>query len=154
MNPKRPTLRYITTMSKVKDKETIFCFFYNFFFFFFLGDNLKCRNKKTFYTQGNPYKTIRLLSRHCVGQKKWHNIFKMLKRKNFSIKNTPPNQIIIQNRRRNKLFQTEKILKFITLDQPYQFSRSVMSDSLQPHEQEHARPPCPSPTRGVYPNPC
>ena len=34
-----------------------------------------------------------------------------------------------------------------------QFSRSVMSDSLQPHEPQHARPPCPSPTPGVYPNP-
>ena len=35
-----------------------------------------------------------------------------------------------------------------------QFSRSVMSDSLQPHEPQHTRPPCPSPTPGVYPNPC
>ena len=35
-----------------------------------------------------------------------------------------------------------------------QFSRSVVSDSLQPHELQHARPPCPSPTPGVYPNPC
>ena len=35
-----------------------------------------------------------------------------------------------------------------------QFSRSVMSDSLRPHEPQHARPPCPSPTLGVYPNPC
>ena len=29
-----------------------------------------------------------------------------------------------------------------------------MSNSLQPHEPQHARPPCPSPTPGVYPNPC
>ena len=35
-----------------------------------------------------------------------------------------------------------------------QFSRSVMSDSLWPHELQHARPPCPSPTPGVHPNPC
>ena len=35
-----------------------------------------------------------------------------------------------------------------------QFSRSVVSDSLQPHEPQHARPPCPSPTPGAYPNPC
>ena len=35
-----------------------------------------------------------------------------------------------------------------------QFSLSVMSDSLQPHELQHARPPCPSPTPGVHPNPC
>ena len=31
-----------------------------------------------------------------------------------------------------------------------QFSRSVMSDSLQPHESQHARPPCPSPAPGVH----
>ena len=35
-----------------------------------------------------------------------------------------------------------------------QFSHSVMSDSLQHHETQHARPPCPSPTPGVHPNPC
>ena len=35
-----------------------------------------------------------------------------------------------------------------------QFSCSVMSESLQPHESQHARPPCPSPTPGVHPNPC
>ena len=31
-----------------------------------------------------------------------------------------------------------------------QFSHSVMSDSLQPHESQHARPPCPSPTPRVH----
>ena len=35
-----------------------------------------------------------------------------------------------------------------------QFNRSVVSDSLWPHEPQHARPPCPSPTPGVHPNPC
>ena len=34
-----------------------------------------------------------------------------------------------------------------------QFSRSAMSDSLQHHEPQHARPPCPSPTPRVHPNP-
>ena len=33
-----------------------------------------------------------------------------------------------------------------------QFSRSVVSDSLRPHESQHARPPCPSPTPGVHSN--
>ena len=33
-----------------------------------------------------------------------------------------------------------------------QFSRSVASDSLRPHEPQHTRPPCLSPTPGVYPN--
>ena len=34
------------------------------------------------------------------------------------------------------------------------FSCSVQSDSLRPHEPQHTRPPCPSPTPGVYPNSC
>ena len=35
-----------------------------------------------------------------------------------------------------------------------QFSRSVVSDSLPPHEPQHARPPCPSPSPGVHSNSC
>ena len=35
-----------------------------------------------------------------------------------------------------------------------QFSRSVVSDSLWHHESQHTRPPCPSPTPGVYSNLC
>ena len=35
-----------------------------------------------------------------------------------------------------------------------QFSRSVMSDSLWPHEPQHARPPCPSPTPEVHSDSC
>ena len=39
-------------------------------------------------------------------------------------------------------------------DSSVQFSHSVMSDSLRPHETQHSRPPCPSPTPRVHPNPC
>ena len=35
-----------------------------------------------------------------------------------------------------------------------QFSHSVVSNSLRPHETQHTRPPCPSPTPGAYPNSC
>ena len=35
-----------------------------------------------------------------------------------------------------------------------QFSCSVVSNCLRPHEPQHARPPCPSSTPGVHPNPC
>ena len=43
----------------------------------------------------------------------------------------------------------------IALDiQSVQFSHSVVSDSLRPHEPQHPRPSCPSPTPGVYPNSC
>ena len=41
-----------------------------------------------------------------------------------------------------------------TVSSSVQFSRSVVSDSLPPHEPQHARPPCPSPTPRVYPNSC
>ena len=37
---------------------------------------------------------------------------------------------------------------------PVQFSHSVVSDSLRPHDSQHARPPCPSPTPRVYSNSC
>ena len=38
--------------------------------------------------------------------------------------------------------------------QSVQFSRSVLSDSLWPHESQHVRPPCPSPTPGVHSDSC
>ena len=40
----------------------------------------------------------------------------------------------------------------MTLPCSDQISPSVVSDSLRPHELQHARPPCPSPTPGVHPN--
>ena len=41
-----------------------------------------------------------------------------------------------------------------TMEYSVQFSHSVVSDSLRPHERQHARPPCPSPTPIVYSNSC
>ena len=41
-----------------------------------------------------------------------------------------------------------------SLSHSVQFSCSVVSDSSQPHGLQHARPPCPSPTPGVYSNSC
>ena len=58
------------------------------------------------------------------------------------------------------LFGAKKNLNFLSLlprlplTLSVQFSRSVMSDSLRPHEPHHTRPPCPSPTPEVHPNPC
>ena len=40
------------------------------------------------------------------------------------------------------------------LQHSVQFIRSVVSSSLWPHEPQHARPPCPSQTPGLHPNPC
>ena len=49
---------------------------------------------------------------------------------------------------------SENIYSFSDSVISVQFSHSVISDSLQPHEPQHTRPPCPSPTPRVYPNPC
>ena len=50
-----------------------------------------------------------------------------------------------------------KVAFVLEMDDPFrgrfssvQFSRSVVSDFLPPHESQHARPPCPSPTPGVH----
>ena len=45
-----------------------------------------------------------------------------------------------------KRCSTSLIIQFSSV----QFSHSAMSDSLRPHESQHARPPCPSPTPGVH----
>ena len=45
--------------------------------------------------------------------------------------------------------QKMKIMAFVPISS-VQFSHSVVSDSLRPHESQHARPPCPSPTLGVH----
>ena len=52
----------------------------------------------------------------------------------------------------NTLFQQHK--RWLYTWTSVQFSCSVMSNYLWPHEPQHARPPCPSPTPGVHPNPC
>ena len=49
----------------------------------------------------------------------------------------------------------EPIMKYVSYHVgSVQFSHSVMSNSLQPLEPQHARPHCPSVTPGIYPNSC
>ena len=52
---------------------------------------------------------------------------------------------------------SQRVRHYLTIDFNFlssissvQFSRSVVSDSLRPHESQHARPPCPSPCAGVH----
>ena len=54
----------------------------------------------------------------------------------------------------SSLFQNITGLLATDIGGSVQFSRSVVSDSLRPHESQHARPPCPSPTPRVHPNSC
>jgi len=50
-----------------------------------------------------------------------------------------------------RLVLVEQFIMHLLLWNSVQFSRSLVSDSLWPHESQHARPPCPSPTPGVHP---
>ena len=65
---------------------------------------------------------------------------------------------LVTNRKLMNLFPKGELhpflYKFSYLSYLVQFSRSVVSNSLWPHELQHARPPCPSPTPGVHPNSC
>ena len=57
----------------------------------------------------------------------------------------------------NELFGQSNVFlyfAFIYFFKGFQFSRSVVSDSLRPRGLQHARPPCPSPTPGAYFNSC
>ena len=60
----------------------------------------------------------------------------------------------LSNQYLNLLHCYKYIRIFITTFTSVQFSHSVVSDSLRPHESQQARPPCPSPTPGVHSDSC
>ena len=53
--------------------------------------------------------------------------------------------------KKKKIPRVENIFSYQSVSQ---FSCSVVSDSLRPHESQHPRTPCPSPTSRVHPNSC
>ena len=59
--------------------------------------------------------------------------------------------MLLKNKNTQSLYVSSSHLALI---HSVQFSCSVVSDSLCSHEPQHARPPHPSPTPGVYPNSC
>ena len=68
----------------------------------------------------------------------------MLSKSKFSSNHQWPGKSVLE-----KCRQTET-----NIISSVQSSHSVVSDSLRPHELQQARPPCPSPTLRVHPNPC
>ena len=55
---------------------------------------------------------------------------------------------------KNTFFHMFKYVEVVKCIEKTYLSHLVVSDSLQPHGQQHIRPPCPSPTSRVYLNPC
>ena len=76
---------------------------------------------------------------------------KILKNKGKLVIGLCPNKPIVRWKyRRSKMhFNAPNLLNIIA---SVQFSHSVVSSSLRPHELQHARPPCPSPTPGLHSN--
>ena len=62
--------------------------------------------------------------------------------------------IVKINKTKSLFFEKIKLTKLSVQFSSVQFRHSVVSDSLQPHELQHARPPCPSPTPRVHSNSC
>ena len=61
---------------------------------------------------------------------------------------------VLKKKKVSKKRHSTCVLLILPSPSSVQFSRSVVSNSLRPHELQHARPPCPSPTPGVHPKPC
>ena len=87
-------------------------------------------------------------------------IEKMQERFNKDLEEIKKSQYIMKNAineikntldRTNRITEAEDRIQFSSV---LHFSRSVVSDSLRPHESQHARLPCPSLTPGVHPNSC
>ena len=74
-------------------------------------------------------------------QWRWQNsCFLLLFKESFAIKDKAPEPSL------NCEIDQKNLMSSV------QFSSSVVSNSLRPHKSQHTRPPCPSPTPGVYPN--
>ena len=72
-----------------------------------------------------------------------------MKTVNMQMKNNVQYHISLENYKLKQQWQTR-----VYLFSSVQFSHSVVSDSLWPHELQHGRPPSPSPTPRVYSNSC
>ena len=89
------------------------------------------------------------LSTDTVTKKKKKLLCKDLKNLNYTLKQ-PKEEITVEiSNIRNILYENHGMqLKYCVSS--VQFSGSDVSDSLRPHESQHARPACPSPTPGVH----
>ena len=105
-------------------------------------------------TPAVPVFSFRVFSTTQTWGRVYVRLFSSLQEAPDSIAHLHMGTTVTQSTEGDKLFFSTAIFTMIYSVQPVQFSCSVMSDSLQPHALQHARPPCPSPTLGVYSNSC
>ena len=112
-----------------------------------------CRDENSCTTQCFPKKNVTILWDSCMKLSSWEIILKATPR---VLSSASPLQtkikMMIEFHSGSSQWRHTGLL--YSLFSSVQFSCSVMSDSLRPHELQHARPPCPSPTPGVYSDSC
>ena len=106
---------------------------------------------------GQPQKVSRMHNRNA-GEKKWEtimttNFFKLMSGTKPEIQEAQRTPSRIKTKTLPSIYHFQNRKSTVEWQRPsVQFSRSVVSDSLRPHESQHARPPCPSPSPGVHPD--
>ena len=111
------------------------------------------REKQQVTFKGNPIcLTVDLSLETLQGIREWQDIFKVLKGKNLHPRLLYPARISFTISGEIISFSNKQMLREFSTTKPplqqcsVQFSRSAVSDSLWPHELQHTKPPCPSPT--------
>ena len=102
--------------------------------------------------------TVDLSVETLQARREWQDIFKVLKGKNLHPRLLYPARISFTVSGEIKSVSNKQMLREFSITKPLlqqmfssvQLSHSVVSNSLWPHESQHARPPCPSPTPGVH----
>ena len=141
INPRRNTSKHILTkLTKGKDKHKI----------------LKAIKEKWEITyRGTPIRLSADSSTETLqARREWHDIFKVMKRKNLQPRILYPARLSFRFDGAIKSFATKQKLREVSTTKPVQFNRSVMSYFLRPHGLQHARHPCLSPTPGACSNSC
>ena len=121
--------------------------------------SLQWGREQTYYPSGQPHSTAELaLTNHKLAKAVNSHL---LGNVGTNGQKKVPSTVEFCSTPAEKMAETVKYLSFMicitsktVLFSSVQFSCSVMSDSLRPHESQHARPPCPSPSPGVHSDSC
>ena len=93
----------------------------------------------------------RILSKNVIGNlnEDCERLFKSSECLKLRSQGIPCLSLMLFPKKRLRSYQKDTCITMLS-----SFSRSVVSDSLRPHESQHARPPCPSPSPGVHSDSC
>ena len=110
-----------------------------------IANTLFQQHKRRIYTWTSPYGLYRNQGDCILCSQRWRSSIESAKTRPGANCGSDHELLIVKFR-----FQLKKAGKTTRPFSSVPFSLSVVSDSLRPHESQHARPPCPSPTPGVH----